>query len=78
MQISPMKSISPTPGEPSATPALRTYWGKYIADQVMMMRQGAVVEMADSDELYRDPKHPSRARCWRPWRGAAEGRQGGG
>jgi peptide/nickel transport system ATP-binding protein len=31
---------------------------KYIADQVMVMRQGAVVEMADSDELYRDPKHP--------------------
>jgi peptide/nickel transport system ATP-binding protein len=31
---------------------------KYIADQVMVMRQGAVVEMAGSDELYRDPKHP--------------------
>lgn len=31
---------------------------KYIADQVMVMRQGAVVEMARSDELYRDPKHP--------------------
>ena len=31
---------------------------KYIADQVMVMRQGAVVEMADSDELYRNPAHP--------------------
>jgi peptide/nickel transport system ATP-binding protein len=31
---------------------------KYIADQVMVMRQGAVVEMAGSDELYRDPQHP--------------------
>jgi peptide/nickel transport system ATP-binding protein len=31
---------------------------KYIADQVMVMNQGAVVEMANSDELYRDPKHP--------------------
>ncbi|SEN55451.1 peptide/nickel transport system ATP-binding protein [Duganella sp. CF517] len=31
---------------------------KYIADQVMVMRHGAVVEMADSDQLYRDPEHP--------------------
>jgi peptide/nickel transport system ATP-binding protein len=31
---------------------------KYIADQVMVMRHGAVVEMADSDALYRDPRHP--------------------
>ncbi|ELX12924.1 glutathione import ATP-binding protein GsiA [Janthinobacterium sp. HH01] len=31
---------------------------KYIADQVMVMHQGAVVEMADSDQLYRDPRHP--------------------
>jgi peptide/nickel transport system ATP-binding protein len=31
---------------------------KYIADQVMVMHQGAVVEMADSDQLYRDPQHP--------------------
>jgi peptide/nickel transport system ATP-binding protein len=31
---------------------------KYIADQVMVMNQGEVVEMANSDELYRDPKHP--------------------
>ena len=29
---------------------------KYIADQVMVMHRGRVVELADSDELYRDPK----------------------
>ncbi|NEX61705.1 ABC transporter ATP-binding protein [Noviherbaspirillum galbum] len=31
---------------------------KYIADQVMVMNKGEVVEMANSDELYHDPKHP--------------------
>ncbi len=31
---------------------------KYISDQVMVMHQGEVVEMADSDELYRNPRHP--------------------
>lgn len=31
---------------------------KYIADEVMVMNKGEVVEMADSDELYRSPKHP--------------------
>jgi peptide/nickel transport system ATP-binding protein len=31
---------------------------KYIADHVMVMRQGRVVEMANSDQLYRDPAHP--------------------
>ncbi len=31
---------------------------KYMADQVMVMQQGKVVEMADSDQLYRDPQHP--------------------
>ena len=31
---------------------------KYMADQVMVMRQGAVVELADSDQLYRAPQHP--------------------
>jgi peptide/nickel transport system ATP-binding protein len=30
---------------------------KYMADQVMVMHQGRVVEMADSDELYRNPRH---------------------
>ncbi len=31
---------------------------KYMADQVMVMHQGKVVELADSDELYRNPQHP--------------------
>jgi len=31
---------------------------RYIADQVMVMHHGSVVEMADSDELYRNPRHP--------------------
>ncbi|MET3134400.1 peptide/nickel transport system ATP-binding protein [Oxalobacteraceae bacterium GrIS 1.11] len=31
---------------------------KYMADQVMVMHQGSVVEMANSDELYRNPVHP--------------------
>lgn len=31
---------------------------KYMADQVMVMQHGEVVEMADSDEIYLHPKHP--------------------
>ncbi|MGZ5780636.1 MAG: ABC transporter ATP-binding protein, partial [Burkholderiaceae bacterium] len=31
---------------------------KYMADQVMVMHQGEVVELADADELYRNPMHP--------------------
>ena len=31
---------------------------KYIADQVMVMHQGRVVELANSDDLYRDPQDP--------------------
>jgi peptide/nickel transport system ATP-binding protein len=31
---------------------------KYISDRVMVMHGGSVVEMADSDELYRHPRHP--------------------
>ncbi len=31
---------------------------KYMADQVMVMQHGEVVEMADSDEIYRNPRHP--------------------
>ena len=30
---------------------------KYIADQVMVMHQGKVVELANSDDLYHNPKH---------------------
>ena len=29
---------------------------KYISDQIMVMNDGAIVEMADSDEIYRNPK----------------------
>ncbi|QNA88183.1 ABC transporter ATP-binding protein [Massilia sp. Dwa41.01b] len=31
---------------------------RYIADRVMVMHHGSVVEMADSDALYRNPQHP--------------------
>jgi peptide/nickel transport system ATP-binding protein len=31
---------------------------RYMADRVMVMRAGSVVEMADSDALYRHPRHP--------------------
>jgi len=31
---------------------------RYMADQVMVMRQGEVVELADADTLYRAPRHP--------------------
>jgi peptide/nickel transport system ATP-binding protein len=31
---------------------------RYISDQVMVMNQGEVVEVADSDEIYRNPRHP--------------------
>jgi peptide/nickel transport system ATP-binding protein len=31
---------------------------KYISDQVMVMNQGELVELADSDEIYRAPKAP--------------------
>jgi peptide/nickel transport system ATP-binding protein len=30
---------------------------KYMADQVMVMNQGKVVEIANSDDLYRNPQH---------------------
>ena len=31
---------------------------KYISDQVMVMNEGQVIEMANSDEIYRHPKMP--------------------
>jgi peptide/nickel transport system ATP-binding protein len=31
---------------------------KYISDQVMVMNQGEIVEIADSDEIYRHPRQP--------------------
>ena len=30
---------------------------KYISDEVIVMNQGEVVEIADSDEIYRNPQH---------------------
>ena len=31
---------------------------KYISDQVMVMTNGEVVEVANSDDIYRNPQHP--------------------
>ncbi|WP_179674650.1 ABC transporter ATP-binding protein [Duganella sp. 1224] len=31
---------------------------RYMADEVLVMRQGEVVELADADTLYRNPQHP--------------------
>jgi len=31
---------------------------KYISDQVMVMNQGEIVEIADSDAIYRSPQQP--------------------
>ena len=31
---------------------------KYFSDQVMVMNRGEVVEVANSDEIYRNPRHP--------------------
>ena len=31
---------------------------KYMSDEVMVMKDGEIVEMADSNEIYRNPQHP--------------------
>jgi peptide/nickel transport system ATP-binding protein len=31
---------------------------RYMSDEVMVMKDGEVVEMADSNEIYRNPQHP--------------------
>jgi peptide/nickel transport system ATP-binding protein len=31
---------------------------QYMSDQVMVMQQGRVVELAPADQLYRQPQHP--------------------
>jgi len=31
---------------------------KYISDQVMVMHHGDIVEIANSDDLYKHPQHP--------------------
>ena len=37
----------------------------YIADRVAVLYLGRLVECADTDELERDPLHPTPRRCWR-------------
>jgi len=48
---------------------------KYISDQVMVMNEGELVELADSDEIYRAPKQPYTQRLLsaipRGWQAAA-------
>ncbi|HZM48733.1 MAG TPA: ABC transporter ATP-binding protein, partial [Burkholderiales bacterium] len=48
---------------------------RYMADQVMVMRAGEVVELAGSDELYARPAHPYTRELISAmpagWRGAA-------
>jgi peptide/nickel transport system ATP-binding protein len=50
---------------------------KYISDQIMVMNQGELVEMADSDEIYRAPKAPYTQKLLsaipRGWHGAPAG-----
>jgi len=47
---------------------------KYMADQVMVMNEGEVVEVAISDDIYRNPQHPYTKKLLssipRGWRGA--------
>jgi peptide/nickel transport system ATP-binding protein len=31
---------------------------KYISDQVMVMNQGRIIEIANSDDIYRNPQQP--------------------
>ena len=31
---------------------------KYISDEIMVMNNGAIVEIANSDDIYRHPKQP--------------------
>ncbi len=49
---------------------------RYMADQVMVMNGGEVVEIAGADELYSNPGHPYTRQLLssvpRGWRGAAE------
>jgi peptide/nickel transport system ATP-binding protein len=46
---------------------------KYMADQVMVMNEGEIVEIADADEIYRHPQHPYTRKLLssipRGWRG---------
>ena len=50
---------------------------KYMADQVMVMNEGEIVEIADSDEIYLNPRHPYTKKLLasipQGWRGTATG-----
>jgi peptide/nickel transport system ATP-binding protein len=50
---------------------------KYMADQVMVMNEGEIVEIADSDEIYLRPRHPYTKKLLasipQGWRGTATG-----
>jgi peptide/nickel transport system ATP-binding protein len=47
---------------------------KYMADQVMVMNEGQIVEIANSDDIYRSPQHPYTKKLLssipQGWRGA--------
>ena len=48
---------------------------KYIADEIMVMSEGRVVEIANSDEIYRNPREPYTQRLLasipKGWQGGA-------
>jgi len=50
---------------------------KYISDQVMVMNEGEIVEIANSDEIYRNPREPYTQRLLasipRGWHGGDRG-----
>ena len=52
---------------------------KYISDQVMVMNDGEIVEMANSDDIYLNPQHPYTQRLLssipRGWEGTHPARQ---
>jgi len=47
---------------------------KYISDEVMVMNEGRVVEIADADTIYRNPREPYTQRLLsaipKGWQGA--------
>jgi peptide/nickel transport system ATP-binding protein len=49
---------------------------KYISDQVMVMNEGEIVEIANSDEIYRNPREPYTQRLLasipKGWRGGPD------
>ena len=51
---------------------------KYISDEIMVMNEGAIVEIANADEIYRDPKQPYTRRLLasipKGWQGEARSR----